>query len=523
MPTEQRNKVKITGDWFPLERSGDGNYFRWMGKSGTIVLGTHDYNSIKVNFSAGPTTIESRTLNIDVGGDLETNVPIDPGQNGELIIPVKNTPSVRLTIPTFVASKEDKRALGICIHDISLISPETDIVTLPINKIELETDIDLDKVDKALLDAASGSSNNNIVSLTQLRALPFKGIYYIGQYGTCGYAAAAKGYLCEFYRNHIPVTWEPLNFDDSRLGDDNYYNLIAKSLINKKIKEYDTVIIHCTPDLWPLLLSQRPDVIRNKRVIGYAVWETSKLHPSWVEKMNRSVHEIWCPSQYNKKVFEDSGVKVPITVIPHIFLKFDLPDRDKVHIYSHTTQNVMASSTRFTFYNISEMNARKGVDDLLKTYCESFTSYDNVRLLLKVHHRGYSIENKMHCVHKINEICSKYPNPPRIDYILNNMSDTDIASLHAIGDCYVSLCKSEGFGLPIYEAHKYGKQIIATGHGGHLDFLGNEHPGLVKYELAKVKGMENFSKMYIEESEWALPDLEHAKELMKGAYERAIR
>jgi hypothetical protein len=80
----------------------------------------------------------------------------------------------------------------------------------------------------------------------------------------------------------------------------------------------------------------------------------------------------------------------------------------------------------------------------------------------------------------------------------------------------VSLTKSEGFGLTIFDAFTYGKKIIATGYSGHLDYLGKNYNGLVRYKLDTVKNMEDFSRFYSEDTIWAYPDLTHAKELMKG-------
>jgi hypothetical protein len=80
----------------------------------------------------------------------------------------------------------------------------------------------------------------------------------------------------------------------------------------------------------------------------------------------------------------------------------------------------------------------------------------------------------------------------------------------------VSLTKSEGFGLTIFDAFNYGKKIIATGYSGHLDYLGTNYSGLVRYKLGKVKNMSEFSNNYSEDTSWAYPDLTHAKELMKS-------
>ena len=115
----------------------------------------------------------------------------------------------------------------------------------------------------------------------------------------------------------------------------------------------------------------------------------------------------------------------------------------------------------------------------------------------------------------IDDILKEYSNHPKIIGILDNMGSDELLALHSLGDCYISLTKSEGFGLTIFDAYNYGKKIIATGYSGHLDFLGTSHEGLVHYKLGPVKGMLSFSPNYTEDQMWAYPSLEHAIELMK--------
>lgn len=356
------------------------------------------------------------------------------------------------------------------------------------------------------------------ISLSELEVVndsEFSGITYIGQYGTSGYATAAKGNLIHFFTKGIPITWMPLYFDNSKLSDECFYNTMAISLINRPIENFDTVFLHSTPDIWPELREKHKNLLKNKKVIGYTVWETSKLPYLWVESINECVDEVWCPSNYNKEVFENSRVIVPIKVFPHIFMPKELPPKECVFLNKSDCSVIKKEDEFYTFYNISELNPRKGVEDLVKTFCETFTDRDKVRLILKVHFKNYNEDNKNRCFKVLSDIVSCYKNPPKIHIILNNLTEKEILGLHSIGDCYVSLCKSEGFGLTIFEAFKYGKKIITTGYSGHVDFLGNNYEGLVQYNLGDVVGMEEFSKFYSEkDQQWAYPNLEHAKKLM---------
>lgn len=345
--------------------------------------------------------------------------------------------------------------------------------------------------------------------------LPIKGIFYIGQYGTSGYATAAKGYLYRWFTWGIPITWEPLYFDNSAMSDDDIYNVIVKSLINKRIPEYDMAVLHSTPDLWPGFWKDKSKILTNKLVKGYCTWETNRLPKHWIESMNNCVGEIWCPSTYNKISFEESGVTRPIQVMPHEFLGQPLPDPKLVKMTNSLTKENITKDNDFIFYSIGELNPRKGIDDIINCYCKSFTDKDPVKLILKVHYKDYSPTNKEKCKLAISDILNLYPFHPPVICIMDNMTDKELLGLHSIGDCYISLSKSEGFGLTIFDAYNYKRAIIATGYGGHIDFLGKNYAGLVNYKTGPVTGMKDFSANYGENQIWAYPDLDHAVELMK--------
>lgn len=339
-------------------------------------------------------------------------------------------------------------------------------------------------------------------------------VLYVGQYGTSGYATATKQYVADYVMRNIPVRWEPLYFDESKLDNNNYVNILAKSAINKKIDSHNTVILHCTPDLWPQYLEKNKENLVGKKVIGYTVWETNILKPDWVKCINQ-VSEVWCPSSYNKEVFEKSGVTIPIKVVPHLFFRNELPEKSNISVRG-------AIDGYYTFYNVSEYNERKNINELLETYCQTFTSDDRVQLILKTHYKDYLAVNVAYCKQEIDKILKKYPNHAHIVVIYDNLDEYDLLKLHTYGDCYITLTRSEGFGLTIFDAYNYGKQIIATGYSGYIDFLGSDHEGLIKYDLINVTGMSTFNNNYQHKDQlWAQPDLEHVKMLMKKFYDNS--
>jgi glycosyltransferase involved in cell wall biosynthesis len=68
------------------------------------------------------------------------------------------------------------------------------------------------------------------------------------------------------------------------------------------------------------------------------------------------------------------------------------------------------------------------------------------------------------------------------------MSPAQAYGLIAMSDCFVSLHRSEGFGLGMAEAMLMGKPVIATGYSGNLDLMNRDNSLLVDYENGGDKG-----------------------------------
>ena len=63
---------------------------------------------------------------------------------------------------------------------------------------------------------------------------------------------------------------------------------------------------------------------------------------------------------------------------------------------------------------------------------------------------------------------------PRIILIETNMSRGEILGLIRVSDAYISLHRSEGFGMGMAEAMNFGRIVIATDYSGCTDFLTNK-------------------------------------------------
>jgi|WetSurMetagenome_2_1015567.scaffolds.fasta_scaffold61048_2 hypothetical protein len=376
----------------------------------------------------------------------------------------------------------------------------------------------------------ANSQANNTKSL--------KGIKYISLYGANGYFIAAKRYMIGFKNLGTPFTWTPLvKGADDKLGPftgDNIGDTQLDHFCNKPIK-YDTVIIHTPPEYYPYWIDNEKD----KRIIGYTVWETDKLPAHWPKLLNLVDH-VLVPCQWNKEVFIKSGVCKPIDVIPHIFDGF-IPSSD-----GHGLPWDINPSD-FVFYTIETWTARKAVWNTIKYYLDTFTGRDPVLLVVKTTKYAYNdsplerfkemkifkenlkiikkaapvinfIRGKKDTQNALSSIQRNYAFPARIMLINETLTDNEIMELHNRGDCYISLCRSEGWGLGPFTAAGLGKPVIITGFGGHLDFLPGELAYLVGYDLVPARDDWD-RKRFADDKRWAEPMKSQACRLMRHVFE----
>ena len=104
----------------------------------------------------------------------------------------------------------------------------------------------------------------------------------------------------------------------------------------------------------------------------------------------------------------------------------------------------------------------------------------------------------------------------KIHLFTDTLSKNDLLSLIASCDCYVSLHRSEGYGLTIAEAMCAGKPVIATNYGGNTDFMTINNSFPVSYTLVELD--KNYGA-YEKGNVWAEPDIDNAAQLMKKVLE----
>jgi glycosyltransferase involved in cell wall biosynthesis len=157
----------------------------------------------------------------------------------------------------------------------------------------------------------------------------------------------------------------------------------------------------------------------------------------------------------------------------------------------------------FTF-DVSSQLERKNPLGVISAFRAAFGARRDVLLVLKFTNGEYDPPG-------VREL---YRAAEGISVVLRDgyMARDELAGLMAAADCYVSLHRSEGFGLGIAEAMALGKPVIATRYSGPADFLtpANSYP--VDYQLVPIS--RDYGP-YLEGFAWADPDCEQASRLMR--------
>lgn len=334
-----------------------------------------------------------------------------------------------------------------------------------------------------------------------------KGIKYIApMLDNSGYGKAARGYILALHKQGVPLTLSPISFEEAHpdLGEATE---IINTLIAKDI-EYDTVVIHTTPEFWSKYREE------GKTNIGYTVWETDALHPDWPVYINSTVSKVLVPCDWNRDVFVNSGVTVPVEVVPHVVETFDFSKNEDCS----DVLNVEDKNT-FLFYNINQWTERKNPLAAIKAYWTAFQKDENVGLVLKTYGSDYSAPQRDAIKSTIKRLKQGIvlPKYPPIYLILDMLSEDEIMTLHKRCDCYIALDRAEGWGMSTSTAGAAGNPVISTGYGGVLQYLNADNSYLVDYLLTPVTGMP-FSPWYLGSMNWAEASATHGACLANEVY-----
>lgn len=338
---------------------------------------------------------------------------------------------------------------------------------------------------------------------------PAPSVLYASPFDRTGYAVAARRYLRALRGAGMLPAWCGLrNTSWGYAPTPDLHTAPAEQRALPSEAPVDAPLIaHCVPTSWRQLRQLLPE----RRFIGQTVWESDPIPSRWLRDL-APAEQIWVPTEWNAEVLRRSGISVPIHVVPH---PTEDPQPEGEDLPIDEVPGV------FNFLLVSTWDRRKRPDLAIHAYLRAFTEDDPVVLLVKTEQlvQAWRTDNALQreTWWQVMDVVRRYPRPARVVLINDHHNDRQMAALVARADCYVSLTAAEGWGLGAFDAAVRGIPLIITGHGGQMEWLGNDHPGAVPFDLVAA---DHPDRMLFEDGmQWALADIDAAAAMMRATFE----
>ena len=274
-------------------------------------------------------------------------------------------------------------------------------------------------------------------------------------------------------------------------------------------KQHAVSLFHINADQLPLARSFLGEsAFQAPYRIGFWAWELEDFPAEWHGAFAH-VDEVWVPSTFCQRAIAAVS-PVPVLVLPHAveIPSNSTPDRARFGLRP-------GSIAFLAMADMMSMASRKNPFGALQAFAAAFRgSEHNAELVVKIS----NAERDPEAFLRLQALAASCPG---IHLLADYLDRASIYSLIDSVDCFVSMHRSEGFGLVIAEAMARGKVVLATGWSGNCDFTTPTNSLPLDYRLV---ALEHDVGPYRQGQRWAEPSLDDAVvKLRQVAQDPAMR
>ncbi len=243
---------------------------------------------------------------------------------------------------------------------------------------------------------------------------------------------------------------------------------------------------------------------RDRVAVWY--WELEEVPATWTSRA-REFTELWAPTKFIGDAMRKAldvpvidllpGVELePITPLPRS--RFGIPEGEFIFLF---------------MFDMCSIFERKNPMAIIEAFELAFPKRENgptrPRLVIKVNRGSFNQPGMALLKTGLD----------RVGGILLDGTYTrnEAYALIQCANAYVSLHRSEGFGLTMAEAMLMNKPVIATGYSGNMDFMNRDIAHLVPHEMIDI---DETRLVYRKGMRWANPSVVHAARAMQSIMEK---
>jgi glycosyltransferase involved in cell wall biosynthesis len=321
----------------------------------------------------------------------------------------------------------------------------------------------------------------------------------------------------------IPTALVPLKLNcKNRLGDQTYAARLQEA------NPHEVNVVHLDPPASRDLDHHHGKNFRaGKYNIGYFAWELPEFPDAWVGAFDY-YDEIWCPSEFTTAAIALKS-PVPVVTMPHAI---DFPCGMGVPPMNSSEPGITGGTPvprpnrelrarfalpadAFLFLSLFDLNsysARKNPRAAIEAFRRAAlpaTGAGQAGLVIKVQNVAGNEADFAALQASVRDL-------PGTVLLTDTLSRADIYALEAACDCFVSLHRSEGFGLVVAECMFLGKPVIATDWSATAEYVDADNGCPVR---ARLVTLEQNHGPYAKGSIWADPDVVDAAAWMRRLFE----
>lgn len=265
---------------------------------------------------------------------------------------------------------------------------------------------------------------------------------------------------------------------------------------------FDTNLICVNADQVPVFFeAMGAQLMPGARNIGLWAWELEEL-PAAVARSESYLDEVWGISAFTADALSRALTK-PVRAFPLPVAVPEVRRRSRAEL-------AMPAGFLFLFcFDYDSVFRRKNPLGVVAAFRRAFGARDDVALYIKTTNAArHRAEDE--------ELRAAVAGLPNVVIRDGYVTSDDYFSMLDACDCYVSLHRSEGFGLTVAEAMALGKPVITTDYSATREFanVSNSYP-----VAARIVPIGNGAAPYPPKSHWAEPDVAAAADQMRRVFE----